>query len=267
MRGVSEREQLLRAFHDARPGITSRAFARAGSYARLAARVPQGRVLDLACGDGTLLRHIERQPGRNVVGVDLSSGELAAARAHDVVQAGADDVVQVGGVVQAGADDIASRVVQARAQELPFADAIFDAVTCHLAFMLFDDIARVVSELRRVLRPRGPFVALLGGGPPADGDDAFHHFASLVPRGTAFGDKRATTEAGWRDLFAGWSEPTFERWPLDLSGTFDEVWTFLSSSYQLAATDHDRIRDAVRAAFPGEHVPCTAVTFCATVTR
>ena len=233
---MSERERFLRAFHDAQPGITSRALARTGAYERFAARVPPGCVLDLACGDGTLLRAL----GPRAVGLDLSAAELERAR---------------------------SPVVRGRAQELPFADASFDAVTCHLAFMLFDEIEHVVAELARVLKPGAPFLALLGGGPSADGDDAFHRFATLLPRGGGFGDRRASTEAGWLELFAGWRDLAFERWPLDLGGSFDDVWQFLGASYQLPAAEHDRVRAELRAAFPGEHVPCTVVTYFASVTR
>lgn len=242
MAGVTERESFLRAFHDAQPGITSRAFGRGGSYAHLAARVPQGRVLDLACGDGTLLALL----GPRAIGLDISRGELERARARDPGMRG--------------------RLVQARAQALPFRDACFDAATCHLAFMLFDDIELVVAELARVLKPGAPFLALLGGGPTADGDDAFHRFAELLPRtALSFGDRRASSEAGWAELFATWRDLRFERWPLDLGGRFDDVWRFLAASYQLR--DGERVRDALRAAFPGEHVPCTVVTFFATVTR
>jgi SAM-dependent methyltransferase len=156
-------------------------------------------------------------------------------------------------------------VLQARAQELPFGDQVFDAAACHLAFMLFDDTPCVVSELARVLKPGAPFVALLGGGPTADGDDAFHCFAARLSSTISLGDKRASTEAGWRELFAGWRHIAFERWQLDLSGTFAEVWTFLASSYQLR--DHDRVRAELRAAFPGEHVPCAVATYVATAIR
>jgi SAM-dependent methyltransferase len=246
MSAVREREVFLRRFHDAHPGITSRALARAGSYERLAARAPAGDVLDLACGDGSLLRLL----GPRAVGIDLSRRELAAA-----------SVWCTGHV----------HVVQARAQELPFADRSFDAATCHLAFMLFDEIDAVVAELARVLRPGARFLALLGGGPSAEGDDAFHRFAQLMPPSDQrFGDRRASTQAGWRELFGvdrpgGWRDLAFERWPLELGGRFDDVWRFLGASYQL--TEADRVRDELRAAFPGEHVPCTVVTYLATVTR
>lgn len=159
--------------------------------------------------------------------------------------------------------------MQGRAQELPFADATFAAATCHLAFMLFDDLEQVVAELRRVLVPGAPFLALLGGGPTGDGDDAFHAFARLLPPGRGFGDRRASTEAGWHELFiaTGWRDLVFERWPIDLSGSFDEVWAFLGSSYQLRTGDSDRTREVLRAQFPGEHVPCTVACYFASVTR
>jgi SAM-dependent methyltransferase len=240
MSAVTDRERYLRAFHNAKPGITSRALGRAGSYARLAAKVPRGRVLDLACGDGTLLRLL----GADALGVDFSRGELHNAGPN---------------------------VVCARAQQLPFVASAFDAVTCHLAFMLFEDLERVVAELARVLKPGAPFIALVGGGPTAEGDDAFHRFAKLFSMSKAAGpvgtDRRANSEAGWHELFAGWHAITFERWPLDLGGSFDEVWTFLSSSYGLRDDAAGWIRDQLCVAFPGEHVPCTAVTYCATATR
>lgn len=163
-----------------------------------------------------------------------------------------------------GLDLTAGGAVIGRAQELPFADASFDTVACHLAFMLFDDIEQVSGEILRVLRPGGQFIALLGGGPTADGDDAFHAFAGLVPRSQSFGDKRASTEAGWRELFR--CEPTFERFAIDLAGSFEDVWSFLASSYQAPQMPGD-VRDQLRAQFPGERVPCTVVTYLATITR
>jgi SAM-dependent methyltransferase len=231
---MNDREAFLREFHAAKPGITQRVFARGGTYERLAERVPRGRVLDLACGDGPLLKLLD-----DAVGVDISLVDL----------------------------QLAGQGVQARAQQLPFANRSFDAATCHLAFMLFDDIELVVAELARVLRPGAPFIALVGGGPTADGRDAFHAYAERVSRSRSFGDRRASSEAGWRELFRDWSgDIAFERWPIDLSGTFDEVWELLAATYAHPADDA-AIRDALRAEFPGERVPCTFVTFCATVRR
>ena len=240
---MSEHERFLRAFHASHPGITARAIERGGSYAQLAARVPGGRVLDLACGDGALLARLPA----GAIGLDLSREELGTT----------------------------PRTVQGRAQLLPFADGVFDVVTCHLAFMLFDDAPLVVAELARVLVPGGRFLALLGGGPTAvgpEGADAFHRFLdALAPHLIAprrFGDPRAKSEAGWRELFAGWDAPSFERCELDLGGTFDEVWAFLGASYELEASVGAVIRaDLGRSYPPGARVPCRVVTWIAEVVR
>lgn len=215
-------EAFLRRFHEARPGITSAALARTGSYERLWARVHGRRVLDLACGD---------HPMPGAIGIDL---------------------VRERGVA-----------VQGRAQALPFAGGAFDAVVCHLAFMLFEDLDQVVAEIRRVLTPGGTFHALLGGGPTADGADAFHAFVAMLPRGAPIGDPRSRTESGWRALFG--TPVVFERWPLDLTGSFDDVWRFLGASYQLR--ESEPVRAALRARFPTDPVPCTVATYYACVTR
>jgi len=218
-------ESYLRAFHAARPGVTSAALARGGTYDALAAAVAGARrVLDLGCGDAHLVSLI---PG--AIGLDL-------APAAD------------------------PRIVQGRAQQLPFAERSFDAVVCHLAFMLFDELDRVVAELRRVT---GRFAAILGGGPTADGDDAFHRFlalAELEPR--ALGDPRARTPAGWHALF-GTPPERFERLVVDLAGPFDDVWRFLGASYQLR--DPEATRERLRAAYPHDPVPCRVVCYLATV--
>jgi SAM-dependent methyltransferase len=229
---VSDTAAFFRAFHAARPGATSRALARTGIYERFAARVPrEGRILDLACGDRVLTRML----GTGAIGVDITIEDRPD--------------------------------VQALAQALPFAEGAFDAVACSLAFMLFDDVERVVDELARVIRPRGTFTALLGGGPTANGHDAFHAFASLLKTGRAFGDRRAKSEEGWRTLFSprDWRDVAFDRWEIDLSGTFDEVWSFLGASYSLV--DVEAAREALRAQFPGERVPCAMACYVGSVFR
>ncbi len=233
---MSEREALLRRFHAERPGITSEVFAGRGSYARLAAAVAGGdRVLDLGCGDD----HLIALCGPRAVGIDLAPARRVGQRA----------------------------LVTGRAQALPFADRAFDACVSHLAFMLFDELDAVVRELRRVTVPGGRFAAVLGGGPTADGGagerDAFHAFLDVAaltrPR---LGDRRASHEAGWRALFGG--APRFERFVIDLSGPFDQVWRFLGASYQL--TDAAAARAALAGQFAGRAVvPCRVVMWLATV--
>lgn len=255
---MSDREAFLRRFHVARPGITSSVFARPGhatSYDRLIAAVPHGaRVLDLGCGDTYLVARL----GPRAIGLDLAPSR--------------------------GRDDGAAAIVAGRAQAMPFADRAFDACVCHLAFMLFDELERVACELRRVVVPGGVFAAVLGGGPTAGGaagegdntddtDDAFHRFLAIAaPRGGGFGDRRARSEAGWRELFAcrgapgGSGGPRFERFVLDLSGPFDEVWRFLGASYQLPGGDAPAIRARLAAGYADRAVvPCRVVMWLATI--
>lgn len=240
---MSEREAFLRRFHAARPGITSSVFGRARgdggetSYDRLVAAVPRdARVLDLGCGDA----HLVSRLGPRAIGIDLAPSR--------------------------GAEDTAA-IVAGRAQALPFADRSFDACVCHLAFMLFDELPRVVSELRRVVVPGGMFAAVIGGGPTAadgEGDDALHRFVAIAAlAGGGFGDRRARSEAGWRELFGG--EPRFERFELDLSGPFAEVWRFLGASYQLPDGDAQAVRERLESSYAGRAVvPCRVVMWLAT---
>ena len=234
---VNARETFLRRFHALHAGATARAFARTGSYQRLADRVlPAYRILDLACGS---------EPLGAAFGLDLSLDELMATRS--------------------------ARVVQGRAQQLPYRNEAFDASICHLGFMLFDEIDDVVAELFRVLQPGAPFVAVLGGGPTGSGgDDAFHRFLEVARDAlepVVLGDPRAKSEAGWRSLFAGWDGVTFEREEIDLSGTFDEVWQFLGTSYQLTPEAAAEIQATLRKEYVDSRVDCRVVTFVATARR
>ena len=90
------------------------------------------RVLDVATGPGWVAaRAAER--GASVVGIDVAQAMIARARdAHPSVE-----------------------FRRADAQELPFADASFDAVVGNLAVMHFSRPERAIAEFARVLRPGG----------------------------------------------------------------------------------------------------------------
>jgi SAM-dependent methyltransferase len=252
------REAFVRRFHAERPGLMPAAFARGGTYHRLAALVPAGaRVLDLGAGDGYLCELLAAR-GARAVGVDFSHEELARFRARFP-----------GG---------AARAVAARAQALPFAGGVFDACVSHLAFTLMEDAPAVVRELARVLAPGGRFAAVVGGGPVADADertDALHRFLAIAGprlRAPRLGDPRARSEPGWRALFAGWTELAFERWEVDLGGSFDEVWALLGTVYELPREEAEAIRAEVAAqlaALAGAEgrVPCRMVTWLGTARR
>lgn len=60
----------------------------------------------------------------------------------------------------------AATLVRARAEELPFEDASFDALTVTYLLRYVDDPAAVLRELARVVRPGGAFASLEFGVPP-----------------------------------------------------------------------------------------------------
>lgn len=202
----SDSERFLAGFHDADPGATSRAFADlpasmagtafASSYECLASVVPADThtVLDLACGDGFLLSLLaaRRQPGLSLVGVDLSAGELAAARRR------------LGD---------AAVLHQARAQALPLADACADTVLCHMALMLMDDAPQVLAEVQRVLKLGGMFAAIVGATPiSSPAHDAFVALLRQHRRLPQFealrlGDRRLNNPQEIAELFLGTFDP------------------------------------------------------------
>ncbi len=101
---------------------------------------PGQRILDLACGPGTLSRYVAAmvEPGGEVVGVDLAPGMIALARSLNI----------------AGA-----RFELMDVEHLTFADQSFDAAVCGHGLQFVPDLPGALREARRVLRPHGRLVA------------------------------------------------------------------------------------------------------------
>ena len=119
-----------------------------------------GDVLDVACGRGAVLIPAAQAvgPTGRVVGIDLS-GEMARETAADLVSLG---------LSQATA-------VQMDAEALEFPDASFDRVLCGFAVQFFADLEGVLSEFRRVLRPRGRLAVTIWG----EEDDRWNWYDDL----------------------------------------------------------------------------------------
>lgn len=127
------------------------------------------RALDLATGTGDLAIAIARaSSGIEVVGLDPSRGMLAIARNK----------------VRARSLEPRVRLIEGDAQQLPFEDASFDAITIAFGIRNVPDRARAIHEMARVARPGAP-IAILELGEPRSGllgALARFHIRTIVPR-------------------------------------------------------------------------------------
>jgi len=144
---VSDRTQHARRIF-APLGSTYERYAALLSYGQdprwrrfLVSRVEAGpgdRVLDVATGTGAVARELVRQKGCGVVGVDQSAEMLVEARRR-------------GGGIE---------YVDASAEDLPFADGEFDALTFTYLLRYVDDPPSTLHELARVVKPGGAIAGL-----------------------------------------------------------------------------------------------------------
>jgi SAM-dependent methyltransferase len=231
---MSQGSEFLREWHARCPGAASVAFWYGeiegdgrSSYALLAddvaAMARAEQVVDLACGDGYLLEQLaQRLPSAELIGVDMSPEELQCARNRALLQN--------------------VRLVNARAEQLPFDDASVDAVVCHMALMLFDDARPVCEELARVIRPGGSFAAMLG---PAPGNsELFKRFGRFLHDAVAAeslpqlkaGDPLTFAEDSLRALFSGdaWSDVRLEDVRVRFHGPDERVQATLLAMYDVA---------------------------------
>lgn len=113
-------------------------------YARYLARrvgdIAGERVLEIACGNGVLTRHLSDTLDDSVrlVATDLNPEMVDAA------------------FVSVGDPSVDFRPAEVTA--LPFDDDSFDVVVCQFGVMFFDDKLRGYHEVSRVLKPGGRFV-------------------------------------------------------------------------------------------------------------
>jgi demethylmenaquinone methyltransferase/2-methoxy-6-polyprenyl-1,4-benzoquinol methylase len=105
---------------------------------------PTDAVLDVACGTGAVALELVRRHGCRVVGIDQSGSMLAEGRRR---------------IAAAGfAERVDLRF--GRAEELPFADASFEAATFTYLLRYVEDPAATLRELVRVVRPGGCLAGL-----------------------------------------------------------------------------------------------------------
>src|SRR5216684_7823942 len=102
------------------------------------------RVLDVATGTAGVAMAIARQSNAHITGVDVSEDMLESGRRR-VLEAGLDGRIEL---------DLA------RAEELPFADGGFDAISFTYVLRYVSDPAATIAELSRTLRPGGVMAGL-----------------------------------------------------------------------------------------------------------
>ncbi len=220
---MTEAESFLTRWHARHTGTSAAVFGAATdgdgwtSYQRLAAVVPDGvDLLDLACGDGMLLASVAScAPRVRLTGLDLTPEEVAAAQRR------------IPG----------ARIVLGRAQSLPFADASFDVVTCHMALMLMDDLDAVVAEVGRVLRPGGVFAGTVGvRGRPRWADAVRRSLLDLhrrlgTPSGPSLGDARSRDASGLAGVLAAFEGFAHVELAVEAEVPRAELWPFLREAY------------------------------------
>lgn len=107
-----------------------------------------GSVLELGCGGGLNQQFYDTDAVSAFSGIDPHEGLLSEARKASEERGWATDIKQGVG------------------EELPFASGQFDTVVCTYTLCSVDDPAKVLSEVRRVLKPNGQLLFLEHGRAP-----------------------------------------------------------------------------------------------------
>ncbi|HJY96716.1 MAG TPA: class I SAM-dependent methyltransferase [Streptosporangiaceae bacterium] len=129
----------------------------------------QSVILDVASGTAGVALQLERRAGVKVVGVDLTEAMLRQGRRR----------------VAAAGKSSRIGLVAGRAEQLPFPDRHFDALTFTYLLRYVQDPQATLAELGRVLRPGGTMASLEFGAPasPVWGPAWWAYTRLLLPAG------------------------------------------------------------------------------------
>ena len=198
----------------------------------LFARHPlRGDVLDVGCGTGEIIvRLAAKYAEAAFVGVDVEEAHLERAAAR---------CAQFGDRVRFQKDD---------ALALSFGDASFDYVICRHVIQAVPDPARVIAEIRRVLRPGGRIhliaedYGMLWCHPTELDADGFWQvlpprFAAAVGCDLHVGRKAFTllTDASFRDIAADYVVVDTLRIDREI---FARIWEAWRDGYTDSMTEH-----------------------------
>lgn len=122
-----------------------------GELRRQVVPLARGEVFEIGCGGGYNQALYNRDAITHFAGIDPNASLLDAARAR--------------------AEDMGwqADIRQGKGEDIPFDDDSFDTVVCTYTLCSVDDQAKVLSELRRVLKPGGQLLYLEHGHAPDPG--------------------------------------------------------------------------------------------------
>lgn len=176
-------------------------------------------IMDLACGDGYFLSKLDQLGFRNLLGIDQSSAELSAAR------------LRLGSKIE---------LRQSGAHLLPLPNNSLDLITCHLSLMIMEPVPTILDEIKRVLKPRGRFLAVVNR---AKRDPAYDLFRDELKAITAaekltpllLGDPRILTRKGIDDLFRPFASEqiSLEDFTLEIRARPAQLWASLGLMYDV----------------------------------
>lgn len=162
--------------------VTSERHAKGDDLALLLSWLPVDHtwhVLDIATGGGHVAKQLSPHV-QQVVATDLTRPMLVAAAEH-LKQAQCNNVL----------------FVVADAEQLPFLDSSFDAVTCRIAAHHFPNPHLFILEAARVLKPGGKFILIDNVAPSGE---ALHQFMNTFEAMRDTSHVRCLTVLEWQGL-------------------------------------------------------------------
>ncbi len=101
-------------------------------------------ILDIATGTGDLAIAMANTGAKKIIGLDISTGMLEVGK-NKIVQKNLDDTITM---------------IVGDSENLPFEDNSFDAITVAFGVRNFENLEKGLSEIYRVLKPKGTFAVL-----------------------------------------------------------------------------------------------------------
>ncbi len=101
-------------------------------------------ILDIATGTGDLAINLVKTDAEKIVGLDISPGMLEVGKKKIADK-------NLGRTIE---------MIVGDSENLPFDDNTFDAITVAFGVRNFEDLEKGLSEIYRVLKPKGTFVVL-----------------------------------------------------------------------------------------------------------